>query len=294
MVLYYRQDNSVADIAAALGVSRDVVRQRLSRGRRMLEKEVAAFVETTLARRKTGDDFVASVLAAIPAGATKAASGSGGISLLLAKLPIAASLLGPVIGLAGGAWGTKQSLDAATSPEERRFLWRCVAMVSLLVAALLTTMAGVWFFFPAMYQSPGFHVLLWCSYCLALLAVITRANRRVVQIKLKCGTAEERAVLEGQADGMLSLAGIRASVVGIVVGCTGWMALLSGILSDWPGLTLVIVAATAILALAWSSLAAATDGKTQRQILFRTTFWTIVLSVVITALRWQAWSVLLP
>ena len=70
LIMYYRQNQSVADIAAALELTEDNVRQRIARGRTFLKKEVERRVEQTLWRIKPGEHFTVAVLAALPILAT--------------------------------------------------------------------------------------------------------------------------------------------------------------------------------------------------------------------------------
>ena len=51
MILHYREGQSAAQIAVALEVSEEAVRQRLCRGRDMLREKVASLVEGVLCRR---------------------------------------------------------------------------------------------------------------------------------------------------------------------------------------------------------------------------------------------------
>src|SRR5438067_11060368 len=64
LVLYYREHQSVENVAAALDLSEDAVKQRLSRGRKLLHEQVVAFVEGALERTSPGDNrcFTASSL----------------------------------------------------------------------------------------------------------------------------------------------------------------------------------------------------------------------------------------
>src|SRR5207249_1394274 len=50
LVLFYREHQSIEAVAQNLELSEDAVKQRLSRGRKLLHEEVLAFVEGTLAR----------------------------------------------------------------------------------------------------------------------------------------------------------------------------------------------------------------------------------------------------
>src|SRR5204863_5431348 len=67
LVLFYREHQSVENVAAALDLSEDAVKQRLSRGRKLLHEQVLAFVERTLERTGPGKAFTIGVLAALPA-----------------------------------------------------------------------------------------------------------------------------------------------------------------------------------------------------------------------------------
>ena len=57
LVLFYRQDQSIEQVAAALELSEDAVKQRLSRGRKLLQEDVQAFVEGALRRTAPGQAF---------------------------------------------------------------------------------------------------------------------------------------------------------------------------------------------------------------------------------------------
>ena len=67
LILFYREEKSIERVAAELDLSEDAVKQRLSRGRKLLQEEVAAFVEGTLSRTTPGQSFSNAVLAMLPA-----------------------------------------------------------------------------------------------------------------------------------------------------------------------------------------------------------------------------------
>jgi RNA polymerase sigma factor (sigma-70 family) len=67
LVLYYREDQSIREVAETLGTSEAAVMQRLSRGRRYLADGVNELVERSLRTRRPRRDLVAAVLAAIVA-----------------------------------------------------------------------------------------------------------------------------------------------------------------------------------------------------------------------------------
>lgn len=67
LVLFYREHQSIEMVAQQLELSEDAVKQRLSRGRKLLQEEVLAFVEGALARSNPGPAFTLGVLATLPA-----------------------------------------------------------------------------------------------------------------------------------------------------------------------------------------------------------------------------------
>ncbi|HUT30028.1 MAG TPA: sigma-70 family RNA polymerase sigma factor [Sedimentisphaerales bacterium] len=71
LVLYYREQKSLKQVAEQLMLSEGAARQRISRGRAMLKEQVAAMVETTLSRNGPTAAFTAAVVASIGAMAVK-------------------------------------------------------------------------------------------------------------------------------------------------------------------------------------------------------------------------------
>jgi RNA polymerase sigma factor (sigma-70 family) len=75
LVLFYRKHQSIEAVAQGLELSEDAVKQRLSRGRKLLHEQVLAFVEGALERTNPDRAFTVGVLAALPAlAAVKAAT----------------------------------------------------------------------------------------------------------------------------------------------------------------------------------------------------------------------------
>jgi RNA polymerase sigma factor (sigma-70 family) len=72
LVMFYREGESVERVAATLELSEDAVRQRLSRGRKLLHEQVLALVEGTLRQSAPGKTFTVGVMAALPLLATTA------------------------------------------------------------------------------------------------------------------------------------------------------------------------------------------------------------------------------
>jgi len=121
LVLFYREHQSVESVAAALELSEDAVKQRLSRGRKLLQEEVRGFVENTLRRSAPGREFAGMVLGALPTttGSVVTASatlGAKGAATAKSGLLAAGLLaLAPFIGLLAGFLSQLSTVRAGTS-----------------------------------------------------------------------------------------------------------------------------------------------------------------------------------
>lgn len=151
LVLFYREYQSVENVAAALELSEDAVKQRLSRGRKLLHEQVLAFVEGALERTNPGKTFTIGVLTALPAltisaqAATMsaiAATGSG-TAKTAGAMGFVWIFLGPVLAIFGNYVGYRLSLAGATSDPERalirkfyRWLIGCIIGFMVLYVAL--------------------------------------------------------------------------------------------------------------------------------------------------------------
>ena len=125
LVLYYREHRSVEHVAAALDLTEDAVKQRLARGRKILQERILSFVEGALSRSTPGRVFTLSVLAALPA--TVSPARAAGISVtavahggFLAKTTGLAALLASASGVVSAVLTLRANLDQARTPRERR------------------------------------------------------------------------------------------------------------------------------------------------------------------------------
>jgi RNA polymerase sigma factor (sigma-70 family) len=158
LVLFYREHQSIEAVAQNLELSEDAVKQRLSRGRKLLQEQVLAFVEGALERTKPGKAFTLGVLAVLPllatttkavAAGTAAAKGgaaakaTGLVAFLQAILKIVVPVA-PFVSL-GGWLGYKMGRDAAGESQQcgsvTRF-WSVLA-VCLVVFVLLPILLWV-------------------------------------------------------------------------------------------------------------------------------------------------------
>jgi RNA polymerase sigma factor (sigma-70 family) len=75
LILFYREHQSVGRVAEALGLSEDVVKQRLVRGRRLLQAEMLAVIEGVLEKTRPTESFTCGVLGALPVAGSIGAAG---------------------------------------------------------------------------------------------------------------------------------------------------------------------------------------------------------------------------
>jgi hypothetical protein len=125
LVLYYREHRSVEHVAVALDLTEDAVKQRLARGRRILQERVLSFVEGALSRSTPGGAFTLNVLAALPAMVTPAKGTGIGVTAVahgsfIAKTTGLAALLSSTSGMVSAVLSLRANLDQARTPRERR------------------------------------------------------------------------------------------------------------------------------------------------------------------------------
>jgi RNA polymerase sigma factor (sigma-70 family) len=144
LILFYREEKSIERVAAELELSEDTVKQRLSRGRKLLHEEVVAFVEGTLSRTAPSQNFSNVVLAMLPAASTATAgAGIASKGLAMAKSgSIAAWLapLAPFVGIFAGVMANWVSVRSAPTARERRF--QTLAFIGLWAFVLVWAVGG--------------------------------------------------------------------------------------------------------------------------------------------------------
>jgi RNA polymerase sigma factor (sigma-70 family) len=145
LVLYYREHRSVEHVADALDLTEDAVKQRLARGRKILQEQVLAFVEGALVRSTPGRIFTLAVLAALPEFVTPAkAAGLGAAAAhggMLMKSTGIATLLSSVSGVVSAALTLRANLDQSRTPKERR----AVVKLTLAVFSIAMGFLVAWY-----------------------------------------------------------------------------------------------------------------------------------------------------
>jgi RNA polymerase sigma factor (sigma-70 family) len=110
LVLYYRQQQSVKQVALSLDLSEDVVKQRLQRGRKMIKEQLSSIVEETLSATGPKKAFTTAVIASIGGIAIK---GSGVAAA--AGIAAAATKTGTTAGVAAVMSGVTAKIITAAA-----------------------------------------------------------------------------------------------------------------------------------------------------------------------------------
>jgi RNA polymerase sigma factor (sigma-70 family) len=202
LVLFYREHQSIEAVAQNLELTGDAVKQRLSRGRKLLHEEVLAFVEGTLEKTSPGKSFTLGVLAALPMSIASAKAATVGAALAkggaAAKGVATVGTLGGLVAMLGGAYVSfKAQADDAKSPRERQFMHQWFGKRALLntlfilvwVAALFAA-TKLDFFHPPIHL----HFLVAAfifSFCVYAVMMFARHSRRRQQIQMEDNTFVE-------------------------------------------------------------------------------------------------------
>jgi RNA polymerase sigma factor (sigma-70 family) len=106
LVLYYLEGHSVGRIAELLGITEDLVHQRLSRGRRALREGVANRVESALARVRSTPALRVGVVAALTTAGSREAAAATTVGKVIAIMTIkkVAMALAVLAIAGGGTW----------------------------------------------------------------------------------------------------------------------------------------------------------------------------------------------
>ena len=196
LILYYREHRSVEHVAAALDLTEDAVKQRLARGRKILQERVLSFVEGALSRSTPGRAFTLGVLATLPAMTTPAkAAGIGAAAAhggLIVKSTGIAALVASISGVVSAVMTLRANLDQARTPRERRVVVRITlglffgALGLLLVLYLLRAAAFHW------WESRA--IFAWITQAVVLVFVVgfPVALRRVMRQMRALRSAERR------------------------------------------------------------------------------------------------------
>ena len=132
LVLYYREHRSVEHVASELDLTEDAVKQRLSRGRKLLQEKMMSFVEGALERSAPRQVFTAGVLAAIVSLAPAAqAAGTGATVAKVGstfKWATIATFIASISGFISAFFALRANLDQSRTKRERTAVIRATAL----------------------------------------------------------------------------------------------------------------------------------------------------------------------
>lgn len=145
LLLFYREGQSVRQVARLLDLSEVSVRKRLSRARRRLRDDVLSRFADAAQQSAPGAAFTASVVGALTVGSPSVASAAAGTTIAVAgkltKVALGGAGVGAALGALGVVSGMRRHIAAARSVTERNALQRitkiAVAHVVLTAFALL-------------------------------------------------------------------------------------------------------------------------------------------------------------
>jgi len=288
LVLFYREQQSVSQVAAGLELSEHVVRQRLSRGRKLLKAEVASLVEEVLGQTGPTKTFGIAVISALPALAPQAvaagtaavaAKGSAAAKTAFVTL-LSGAVLGPIIGLLGGLFGSWMSIKNTRSRRERRFMIKMAITVWSLLLLLI--------FLPLLLALTGV-IPKWSYWCLftvffaLLLPLMIWGNARQRQIQIEDGTyikPEYHPV-------KMSKGNIYGVFVGCIFGPMCWLIVFSSVTRDW----LIALSAVTFAVLLFIA-------STKICLRWRAKYWRVMITdmggialftLAVVNLRWGRW-----
>jgi len=144
LILYYRENRSVELVASELELSEDAVKQRLSRGRKLLQEKMMSFVEGALSRSAPGQVFTAGVLAALTTIAPPAKAAGAGLAA--AKLGTTfkwasiVTFLATASGFISSFFALRANLDQSRTNRERRAV---VKATVIFIAVAVMFIAGM-------------------------------------------------------------------------------------------------------------------------------------------------------
>jgi RNA polymerase sigma factor (sigma-70 family) len=150
LVLFYREHQSIEAVAQNLELTEDAVKQRLSRGRKLLHEEVLAFVEGALKKTSPGKTFTLGVLAALPMVATSTKAATIGAAIAkggaAAKTAVTFWSLGGIFIFLGSVYlNLRAQADDTKSPRERRFMLQMIGIRIVVTVFAFLIFLGAFF-----------------------------------------------------------------------------------------------------------------------------------------------------
>jgi RNA polymerase sigma factor (sigma-70 family) len=230
VLLYYREDQSAAQVAALLNVSEEAVRKRLSRARLALREALLAQAGDAARRTAPSAAFAAAIVSKVAAfgfpsatavttiaGAPKA---GGAWTLAKAAAAVGGAALGAVGGVAGVFFGVRRLMLEARDDEERRALRRFAGGAALVVVAAAIMFQVSWTLDPEAWPQisvfAAFIVSLFALYQFWLPEIIAR--RLAAEMREDPARATARRTRERRIQLLGWTLGIASGAAGLIAG----------------------------------------------------------------------------
>lgn len=158
LLLFYREEQSVAQVATLLDLSEGAVKKRLSRARTALRGMVLDQLGDSLKRTAPGSAFTIAVMAALPLTMPLSASAAAAASkmtpaalstgwwawLLWVTAPFAGAVLGLIGGVGAAVYGARKQHALARDDRERRELrWMAATQIAGTLVFILSVQVSV-------------------------------------------------------------------------------------------------------------------------------------------------------
>ena len=147
LILYYREHRSLEHVACELDLTEDAAKQRLSRGRKLLQEKMMSFVEGALTRSAPGPAFTASVLAALVTVAPTAKAAGAGVTAAKIgatfKWATLLTFLGTVSGFISSFFALRANLDQSRTKRERKAILSSTVTFILVAVLFALIMFGL-------------------------------------------------------------------------------------------------------------------------------------------------------
>jgi RNA polymerase sigma factor (sigma-70 family) len=261
LILFYREEESVARVAEALELSPDAVKQRLSRGRQMLQQELAATIEKTLRTSKPSSAFTVAVVAGLSGlmtstataagvgtfakttGSVLAKAGASGLSVI-PLLPILVQL--PLVG-----WLVKLSYDLTRSTRERQlvtrfFLETCCVLLLYVVSSYMIRSNEI---FPSPEWARGTRTALTIALNVFVVARSWRLGKNLKRLREVEGTATPPQPISLSTDEQIAWLNSLLVFLGSALLVAAWPAALGFRAGDWVT-SMGFLSAAAVVSLA--------------------------------------------
>jgi RNA polymerase sigma factor (sigma-70 family) len=288
LVLFYREQQSVRQVAADMGLSEETVRQRLHQGRKFIRAELASLVEDTLARSGPSEAFAIAVVAALPALVTPTASAA--VAGIAAKGTPAAqtlwtagfsgAILGPIFAILGSILGAWYGVRSTPASRGRRFLIWMTLYAWLLGLVVL----GVPLAFALVGLVPWW--AWWLStavFLILLLPLIVWSSARQRRILVEDGTCPPGE----HQPARITRPAVYGSFGGSIFGATLWLLILAVLARDWVSFG-VLLGGDVLLFLLATALCVRRP-QSYWSVAFGTACALMVMTLAAVNLRWTVW-----